>query len=284
MPIPTTNLTGQFNASDNDHIWTTFDSGTPPYHSGVPADGNEVQVWDDEQGLDLSMLYPSVTSNSPNYRSSTPLMLLPCLDFDGTEDYLQLYPHAGGTAKSMSDLFAAGGKTAIAAVYIESVTTNNANAWTNEAILADNGGFWGIHLKNTGGGAYQVVAYNWDGSADTVALTITLTKSWIVVLRHDGTDLYLDLYDTSGTSPVTSGSTASGNTTDLTNDFFVGRNISGSAAYYNGRVGEWATWNVALTGTDLTDAIAYFRDRWTPSASSGWGPLLGLERHRLVRV
>ena len=254
MPsLPTTNLTLHCDASDTDKLFTTYNvSGV---HSGVPADGGAVQVWDDEvDGIaDIAMIY-AASGTEPSYRSITPLMLNPCLDFDGSDDQLIAYNQIGTLTKVLSDLITNSDFTLFVAFYAESITANTAAIYNNHVVFGDNGQYMGLLLRIVSGQA-KVIAYNWDGNADSVEIDISVSTSYVARIRHTGGNLYLSINGGSESS------VASGNTSVLTGAPKVGFSSSGST-YFNGRIGEFAVYNINLAGSDLNDATTYFTDKW----------------------
>lgn len=262
MALPTTALTLHTDASDTDHIWTTY-SATTPFHSGVPADGNEVQVWDDDDGKDLTWTYTALSSASPNWRSTTPLTQLPCLDFNGTADFLALFNNAATVGKVLSDVITNSAFVVVAAIRIEGGATNASNPYDNDGILSDVGGFWGIHVKNNAG-AFSLLLYNFDGSADVVTLSAAIDTNYVLVYWHTGGSIFAELYTSAGL--VASGNTASGNTSTLTQPFQIGRGLT--TTFYSGRIGELAIYN-AYDATDKANAVTYFTDKWVPAAAGG---------------
>jgi len=258
MPLPTTSLTLHCDASDTDKVFKTLDGGGA--HSGTPGDGDVVQVWDDEgDGIADVCLKYNGSATAPAFRSSSPLMLDSCLDFDGSDDVLVATTQNGGAAKALSQFISSSAFTAIVAFYAESITNTDGSApYNNHAVIADNGGFWGIHLRDASG-QKKVQCYNWDGNADFVELNINTGESVVIMFRHEGGNLFASVNGGSESSA------ASGNTSTLTGQLKVGDVLS----KFNGRIGEFAIWNAALTGTDLADAISYFTSKWL--ASSGLG-------------
>jgi hypothetical protein len=104
-----------------------------------------------------------------------------------------------------------------------------------------------------GGSSYEIFAYNWDVNADTVPKTISLSTSYVVTLRHDGTNLYLGLNGGSESS------IPSGLTGNLSAQVAIGRGASNFAQV---RIGEIAIYNAALTGSILAQANQYFTSKW----------------------
>ena len=259
MPLPTTNLTWHCDPSDTDKLFTTWVSGGP--NTGTPSDGSAVQVWEQEtdSSTDTTREFTySTTGREPIYRSTTPLMLLPCLDFDGTDDQMNAQDFVGSDAQA-SEFLGASAKTILVAFYGESITAANALSYDNHALFCDGlAGFLGIFLKNNGG-QRQAIAYNWDGNEDQVAININEAQSHVVVYRHDGTNLFISV---DGGSELF---VPSGATTTMTGNMRIGFGL-GTGTRYNGRIGEIAVYNAALTGSNLTDAVSYFTSKWLVTA------------------
>lgn len=268
MALPTTNLTGHWDASVNTNLWQEYQAGTP-FHNTAAADATKIETWDDAGGIDLSFQTTNSASSTvtPLWRSGTPLMLLPCLDFDGSDDVLRLANIAGTVNKALSVIFANNAKTLAISIYIEAVSANNANPYANHCVFADNSAFNGLFFRSSGG-APVLQWYNWDGNADKVeSSTLALDTSYVVIARHDGTTLNLRVNGTDATG------VASGNTTTMTGQVSLGQ-ITG-AQYASVRIGEIAVYNANLTGTDLSDLDSYFQGRWLSAAGGTRGVPLG---------
>lgn len=260
MPLPTTALTLHLDASDTDHIWTNWQAGSP-FHNGVPTDGGTVGVWEDDGGGNFTFI-PASGGVSPVWRSTTPLMQLPCLDFDGTDDAGQIFLLPSGTNLFLNSLIAASAFVIVASFYLEGASANAANVYDNDGLIADTGEYCGIHFKNASG-TYSVNVYNFDGSVDTVSINLSINTSYVLAYYHTGGNISLELYSVSGQVGSTQ-TTASGDTQNLGNTVFIGRNYS--TLFYNGRIGEIAIYN-AYNSTDKADAVQYFRDKWLPAAA-----------------
>lgn len=266
MALPTANLTYHGDCSVNTDLWKTNSAGT---YSNHPADGEGVKyVEDKEHTKDVAM---ATWNTDPLWRSSAPLMLLPCIDFNGTSDYVTLMNDAGTVQTQASALVSASAFTILAAVYVEGSASNAAGNYDNEAIW-NGGSNIGVHVKNVSG-VYSIVCYNFDGNEDIVALPINLNTAYVLMYRHESGVIYGSLNGGSESSA------ASGNTGTLASACFIGANYSG-AAFYNGRLGEIAFWNAALAGSNLTDAMSYFTSKWLPSggATVTFVPQLGYHR------
>jgi hypothetical protein len=259
MPaLPTTGLTAHYRADVTTNLFKTYVSSG--VHTGTPVDGDRVEVWDNTAGIaDQMFTWTGSNTQSPLYRTVTPLMAHNCLDFNGGR-FIKAYNQTGTTAKALSSYLANNAFTVIAAIYPQAIPTSNANVYNTDPILADYGQFWGLFLRDLAG-VKQIAGYNWDGTADVIALTITTAHTWIVVFQHDSGNLKLSLIDETATETAAT-PVASGNTTNLTNNLGLASTGGPSA---NFRIGEFAIWNTALTGgTDLADAKQYFIDAWPP--------------------
>ena len=274
MPLPSTNLTLHLDASDTDKLFTTWVNGGS--HTGTPADGNAVQAWareTDGSVTPANAAYYSGTGNSPAWRTTTPLMLLPCLDFDGTDDAMVLVNNDNVTSyHGSSNFFSTTARAILIAFRAESITTTNSTAATAE----DNHGLfcgsshWRISLRNDGGQRkLQATAY--DGAWKMAEVNVSENTDHVAVIRHDGTNLYVSV-DGGAESSTACGTIASDSA-----QVFIGRNAN--AVVYNGRIGEIATYN---TGGFPTDANAYFRERWQGVGGGGGPPTGGLTRPVLI--
>jgi hypothetical protein len=270
-PLPTASLTLHLNASDGTNVWQVWQAGTP-YHTTAGADGAVVETWEDATGGDRAAIFIAAGSR-PLYRVTTPLMALPAIDFDGTDDQLELRSEDAISSKLMSDRFTASGKTIIAAIYVEALTENDAAWITNPAIVGETAQYFGLNLRTPSGGVYKLAATNWDTNFDTVEVDISLATSYVVMVRHDGTNLYLSL------NGGAESSVASGATADVTGAIRFGMATGSPSRFFNGRIGELAFWNAALTGTPQTDAVGYFTTKWLPAggpATTGRLLLMGV--------
>lgn len=257
MALPTTNLTFHADASGGGDVWVNYQS-TAPYHNTPAGDGNIVDIWDDVEHGGYSSF--GFYSFGPTYKVTTPLMPLPCLRWDGT-NHSRLMDDPGTAFQPASLFVNPGAKTFIFAIYAESITTNGANNWENQALIAEGGGFFALAVRDAGGGAYKVIAYNYDGNQDSVELPLALNTTTVVTMRHDGTNLYIS------TDGGAESSVASGDTQNLTGTVTIGSNYNRTIGFV-GRIGEVAIWNAALTGTALSDANSYFTSKWLAAAGT----------------
>jgi len=246
--LPTSGLTAHFDASTAADLFTTYVSGGP--NTGTPTDGSSVAVWEDASGA-THILKQAGGAALPNWRSSTPLLPWPCLDFSGTTRRLGL-TNSTGTAQPISTIIDTNTCTVLIAFYAHGIAAT-ANNYRAPALFEDESGYIGV-LLSLDGGTPKVLAYNYDGSSDFVRLACATGTPHVVMMRHEGGTLYASL-DGGAES-----STASGATQVVGGMPFMGYGFDNDVL--DARIGEIAVYNVALSGSNLTDAIAYFTDKW----------------------
>jgi hypothetical protein len=253
MPLPTTNLTLHLDASDTDKLFTTWVDGGS--HTGTPADGNSVQAWSRETDGSVTPAHGAYSNTAPVYRSGTPLMLLPCLDFNGTNMEMRMVNNTDRTSY-IGGFYDLSAKTILIAFYAESITSTAANIDDNHGLLGGDDKL-GLHLKDVGGTKtlYFIVH---DGAWKNTSKTVSEATNHVLCARHDGTNIYLSV--DGGAESSTACGASSG-----TNATWIGRSIG--LERFNGRIGEIAMYNAALTGTDKTDAISYFTTKWVTGGS-----------------
>jgi hypothetical protein len=256
MALPTTNLTLHLDASDTDKLFTTWVNGGS--HTGTPGDGDAVQAWSRETDGSVTPCHAAYTQagREPVWRTNTPLMMLPCLDFDGTDDTMVFVNNTDTTTYLGCDYFFGDqAKTIIGAIWLEAATSTQAAAQDNDAIFGGSTSF-GLFAKNDGG-QRKLLWTSYDGAWGDVAEQNVSTGTTIVFCaRHDTSNLYLSV-DGGSDNTVASGATGLWPPGQMR----IGR-AAGDVSNINGRIGELAFYNACLTGTDLTDAIAYFRLKW----------------------
>jgi len=257
--LPSTSMTSHFDFSDISTLYKTYTNGNNPAYTDVAtADADTIQI--------ARSIFPVSTSDwtfpyrtnegpttSPVLRLTTPLLGTQCLDFDGSNDRLLLCNRTG-TQLAVSNIFANNAKTAILSFRCESLPASNG---VFQPLFADQSSnfTWGMYIYNNAG-TVQLLVQHFDGSYDSLFHgTIAADTNYVAVMRHDGTNIYASLNNDTETS------TASGNTSDMTQPVYLAG--CGNASFLNGRIGEIVTYNAALTGSNLSDAITYFMNKWT---------------------
>jgi hypothetical protein len=263
MALPTTNRTGHWDASDADRLFTATTL------TGAVSNGSSVRGWDDEgDAFDLAFMDVTLGTTVPTWVSSA-INSLGALDFDGTDDSLRLRTDSNTGGPVFDTVFNVNAKTLFIVFQMEGNATNQAAPYDNTGLFAEDGGYFGMYLK-TNGSVHSALAYNFASGAQETSITISQNVPYVAMLKHDGSTLSIEARD--GTNTL-SNSVSSGNTNASAARVHVGRGFA--AAFFNGKVGEIATYDAALTGTDLTDAWSYFTTKWLAAGSSPAGPLLG---------
>ena len=257
-------LTAHFYAGDTDKLWTAYSGGGT--HTGVPTNGSTVVVWQDEAttgARNLALHTTGTGFSPPNFRTPGS-MRNSSLEFNGTNHGYMLYNNVIGSLLPLSTLLANNGKTIIMAVRFTISGTNSASIWDNAALLADaSDGYIGIHFK-TVSGVHSLIAYNWDGNADTCSINVSLDTDYIIMVRHDGTTLNLSVLSGNDGGTRSDASVASGNTSAMTGSVRIARNRN--TIKWGGIIGEMYFDNTDLgsTNTPLSDIIS----RWLPVTPS----------------
>lgn len=247
MPVPaTTGRTFWFNASDNDKLWDTIPAGS----GSNPANGGNMKSWDDEDGgneeLQEETNHPSWLSNGINS--------LGALEFEGTERLL-----GTGSGSTLSNVISASAYTVFVSFFMDGAASNTGDMGGNSPLITETGTFFGVHCS-TVTGVHTVHASNWDSDRDSVGKVFDLNTKYVVMTRHEGGNLFVSLNQGSESS------VASGNTGSLTGVMSTGA-VVGQGGFI-GRIGEILVYNVALSGTDLTDTYQYMMDKWVTAGAT----------------
>lgn len=266
-------LTAHFFAGDTDKLFTNANGGGIGVHTGTPSNGSAVNVWQDEATPATRdvILYRSGPTTAPTF-ASPGTMLLPSLTFDGSDDGIASYGNNTMVPKAMSSLLGAGAKTVLMAFRMTAAATNNANVYQNSTLICDEGAYFGLHLKSNGG-THELFAYNYDGNIDvTTSIAISLNTDYVVLFRHDGTNINLSLLSGTAGGTRVDRTMASGATQVTTSILRVGRSYQTHC--YTGAVGE-----VYLDNSDLGSSPSILTDivgRWLPAAAPQAGNMMFL--------
>lgn len=256
-PLPTTGMTANFDFSDISTLYKTFSTPSinPCYSNVATADGDVIQV--------ARSIFPVATSDytfpysaadstrSPVLKSTTPLLGSACLAFDGSNDSLYLATRDGSFVGN-GTIFSVSAKTILASFRC-AVLPSSGN---KQALFADSEfGHWGVYISNTAG-TVSIIGQNDDGGVDTVTGDVVAADTnYVVAYRHDAGNIYISLNGGTESGPV-----ASGNTSGFSGQ---GSRLSGGGDnFFNGRIGQLITYNVGLSGTDLSNAITYLLSKW----------------------
>lgn len=160
----------------------------------------------------------------------------PIARFDGVDNRLFL---SGG---AISSYISASAGTMFAVFKAVAITTNNATPELNDCVWSDVLGYTGTHLKSVP----EVVAYNYDTNADTIAVSIATGTWYIVKWRHSGGNLYISVNGGSETSVT------SGNTGGLTGTFQIAMS---QGIYSQIDFAEIVAYNTSITADTTRDYL-----------------------------
>jgi hypothetical protein len=256
MALPATGLTFHVDASVDTDLWQV---NTASVFSDHPVDGEQVVFWDDVEHTAICL---NTQAGTPLWRQASPLMLLPCIDFDGTDDRYVLENDVTGVDQALSAIVTNSAFTMFFACHIEAATSNLTGAEFNHCLLSDTGGYVAVSIRKSGTDEYRVMFLNYDTGSREIQLAVNLSTNYIFMFRHEGGNIYASVNGGSESS------TTSGNTGALTGIVRIGSAYN-AGVFFNGRIGEIAIYNAALTGSNLTDAISYFTTKWITGAPAG---------------
>lgn len=208
------------------------------------SDGDPVAVWSNlSPNLTLHLSQGTATSR-PTYKTGI-LNGLPVVRFDGVNDLLSSshptnFIGSSSTAYTMFSVFKA-----------RVINTDNATPYNNDVIIGDSSGFVGQRLKGS-----TALAYNWDGSADSVS-TPVVTNNWYVLRsRLDAGSLFLQANNQPEQSTASGANTANGN-------IFLTIGAKDSANYLlDGDIAELLIYKRALTLEERNQVAGYLADKY----------------------
>jgi hypothetical protein len=190
---------------------------------------------------------PALTTAGPNSRA--------CLDFDGAANALQ------SSVQAVSFISASSGYMVISFI-VDAVAGNNAQAFTNDALLGDIGGFFGAYLKNTSPITGQ--SFNWDAGGEDTAGTNVINAGipYVIEWRHESGTLYVRV-NGAGEQSIASGDTAT-----LANVMNMADGYTGTQNRFNGKIFEAATFSTVPAGGARDNLVADMM-AWIGAGASG---------------
>lgn len=258
-PLPTTGMTMNFDFSDISTLYKTFTTGNNPDYSNVAtADGDVIQV--------ARSIFPVATSDwtlpytnsdatrSPILELTTPLLKAPCLAFDGSNDRLFVASRTGPFVGA-SSILSTTAFTILISFRPASVPSNPGN----QALFSssDPSALWGCYVTNTGTPHLRTqnhTATGYDNADGTDQVFID--TNYVGMFRHESGNIYVSL------NGGAEASAASGTSDGIGGGQGAYLASSSAGIYFNGRIGQIVCWNVALTGTDLSNSITYMINKW----------------------
>ena len=144
------------------------------------------------------------------------------------------------------------------------ISTDEATASSNDAVIAGDNNNFGLFLKQTGPSA---VALNFDGTSDTVSEDIALNQWVMAISTHSTNNLGIAI----DTLPITD-TTASGATADLSGNILLGRN-GDDDEFFNGQIAEIIIYDKPINDFEINTIWFYFQNfyAWDAGQPTLWG-------------
>lgn len=222
--VPTTlsNLTMWLDAADSSTV--TFSSGS------------NVNSWNDKSGNGRNMTPPAV-GNAPTYTGNA-------LRFSNASSQRLVGAQSSNLiTASQYTIFLVGNPISSPSAYVA--------GYTNAAFYGDTEGYWSLYAMNTN----VVGVYNWDGNADLTQQSYTLNTNGLFTTQHASGAITLRI------NGNTASSTNSGNTTNLTGSFQLGRQWNRSE-HLDCSIQEVIIYNTALTTSQVQAVEGYLVWKW----------------------
>ena len=170
----------------------------------------------------------------------------PTVDFDGVGNVMVT------GSFTLADLVQTSGWTVFAVFRYQGSSLGEPNVWLQPPVIADNGGFWGMHVT-----ALRFSGFGWDGRETTASLDTAAGASSYGYVRFDGSRLRVGL-NGSATAEVPCGAL-----TEKALPYWVevGRGFP-SATFFKGSIGDIAVWNRSLPSEELERVELYFAAKY----------------------
>lgn len=181
------------------------------------------------------------------------------LDFDKTNDYVDTNTPVSGYRASSEGTMSAWCKA-------RSHPVSTGAVYQGGCLIGDTGGYCSI-VHSTVGGTSDMHCYNWDGSVDSVALSVDLNvwSHYVWVLDNGTLYGYRD--------GVLQGSTASGNTQSLAGEIHIGQ---GNISYrvFDGQIDDVRIYNRALSAAEVRQLYILEQQQYTGLRQRGKPPAI----------
>lgn len=232
--------------------------------SDQPTDGSAVSTWVD----DASVNNKATSSGSvrPTYNDSVFTALNGGLTFDGVDDYLNIGAHDEvntGTYAEKSFAF---------------TFRTGADVVSDQIIYEQGGSVRGINFGIFGGDIYAYVFLNGTGGPHYVlnlgAASANTTYSLVAIYDNVTTHTWSASLNGGTFVSVAVGSNISSHTGAPGFGYPNGTTLSPvsnsgiSGTYFEGSIGEFWSWNTALSASEAADVQDYLYDKWFDSAPS----------------
>lgn len=236
--IPTTGLTLHLDATQGVYS----DNG-----STLAGNDDTVQEWHDQSGND-NHITQSTLGSRPVFKTDT-LNGLPVLRGDGSKFF--------NTGQSISNFVSANARTIFIIFKTSSISTNSSSSWTNDGIISDVDGYFGVHLRNS---PNRVLPYHYGSNDFSAPIGIDLEEWYISQSRHESGSMYHSLSWLEGSSSEES--VTADNIGSLSYDLYVFRGYGSHSSYFDGDIAEILIYNQALSEGDRNTVNDYLYDKW----------------------
>jgi hypothetical protein len=290
MPIPTTSLTADFDASVmSGHVYAGISGGVP---AGGVSSGGQVGAW--RSTVDTDQVFipnDSVTVFQPpdiTWEDDT-LLFRPSIQVTAGNFQMRLASNTSDVV-STDDLVNAGAKTVAISFMLTGTLVIGAVGGIDDRdpLLGNNPNeFFAFMLTQPTAGNYELAVYNWDGTADAQAIVIQRNVPYVAVMEHNGTTLGWTLYTTDGVV-VDTKSYASGNTTNVAGPWNLGFSSTTGTRQLAFRVGQVSMYAAQLSAGDKLQLDTHYIDTWLREAPPatiglGWGTTTEIAGPRVRR-
>lgn len=170
------------------------------------ADGAAVGSWADDSGNDVDFSQSNASYKPVLKKASNGINGHNVIRFDGSNDILTIV-----SGKVLSDIITASTDNCFFVFKLVAVTTSNATLYSNDCLIADDGGAWGLFFKTDG----YVYSYYYSSSVKSAENAISTGTAYILASRHSGGSIYQSI------NGGTENSEACGNVT-VTSSVFLG--------------------------------------------------------------
>jgi len=231
----------------NLQLWLKADGNVyqgPGATNPATTTGQSVEYWADESG-NGRYVDQTTSGNQPSYTDDS-MNNNPVLTFAGgtntsTHDFFVR------TALDLDDIMNNDAYHVFSVFDADSIDYTGGTSYAGDSMIGDTGGYFGIYFASSGGSIIK--QYNWDGSEDVTANSISLNQPYVYQMSHGSGSL------SSSVNGGTEQTAASGNTSDVTYDFRVGRGYSGYA--FDGDIAEVISYDAELSAANQSKVESY---------------------------
>lgn len=241
-------------AADSSTLYDAVTGG-----SLVAANG-AVARWEDKSGNGRHFM--NGTANNRPLRLTSQYNSKDALDFDGDNDKLFDPYNSSTTASGIGTIGAYINDTTYSAFFVASadtVGTNSANTYENEALFGDGAGYLGGYLRSNN----TVGIYSYLSSYATATQSYTAGSLALFGFEHSGGSIRIRL---NGGSEATSALSQT-NVGAMRQPLQIGRQYNADTYCFDGKMGEVIFYQKALAASQRQAIEGYLAHKWGLSAS-----------------